>query len=403
MGERCFGCVTHINLTIEIFRETKKMQKKIIVLAIAGALASIVAGSALAADVTIYGNADVGMVSQSGSGGNVNTNGTLTTVDSGVSGDSFLGFKGTEDVGNGITALFDLKGLVNYTSQSNSSSANGLSGGGLSSGHAMAGVTGSFGTAVIGRLDGARYSFAGKYNAFGLGSVGQFANLQVHQTRADNAVAYISPTMSGFSVLAAYTTNLTGFTKTLATAQCFTAGCKPVGSVMDTNTHLFAIAPQYNNGPISVTYDYEKAETGGTPNSGIAINVLAGSYDLGVAKVLAYWESIKHDKATAWDTKSWTLGATAPFGGNLLGKVSYGKVNDANNGTGVGMGNLSKVSLGLDYTLTKNTKVYVDYATISNGTGGRGTMAYSGYTNSLESGQNGFGTKGFDVGIAKSF
>lgn len=389
------------------------MQKKIIALAIAGAFSGLVAGPAFA-DATIYGNADMGVVSRSGSSGNVNSNGTATTVDSGVSGDSYLGFKGSEDLENGVKYIFDVKAILDFSSQANSPSSNGtaggtLAGGGLTSGHAFVGLTGDFGTAVAGRLDGARYTFAGKYNAFGLGSVGEFADLQIHQTRADNAVAYISPTFAGgFSVLAAYTFNLTGLTKVNSgTAQCYTAGCTPTASAMDGNTHLYAIAPQYNNGPISLTYDYEKADTNGVAQSGIAINVLGGSYDFGVAKVLGYWESVKDDTATVWDTKSWTLGATAPFGGNFLGKVSYGKINDANNGTGtLGMGNLSKFSLGVDYTLSKATRLYADFAKIDNGTGGKGTMAYSGYTNSLDGGPGaatGFGSTGFDFGLAHKF
>ena len=391
------------------------MQKKIIALAIAGAFGSLVAGSAFA-DATIYGNADMGLVSRSGSSGNVTANGTATTVDSGVSGDSYLGFKGSEDLENGIKYIFDVKAILDFSSQANSPSPNGatgntLAGGGLTSGHAYIGLTGDFGTAVAGRLDGARFTFAGKYNAFGLGSVGEFADLQRQQTRADNAVAYISPTMGGFSVLAAYTFNLTGLTKVNSnSAQCFTAGCTPTTSAMDGNAHLYAIAPQYNSGPVSVTYDYENASINGVANSGIALNVLGGSYDFGVVKVLGYWESVKGDTGAVWvwNAKSWTLGATAPLGGNFLGKVSYGKINDANSGVASdnAAGNLNKISIGVDYTISKDTKFYADYAKIDNGTGGMGTMAYSGYANSLDGGPaaaTGFGTTGFDLGLAHKF
>jgi predicted porin len=145
-------------------------------------------------------------------------------------------------------------------------------------------------------------------------------------------------------------------------------------------------------------------------NSGIALNVLGGSYDFGVVKVLGYWESVKGDTGAVWNwnAKSWTLGATAPLGGNFLGKVSYGKINDANSGTlnDNAAGNLNKISLGVDYTISKDTKFYADYAKIDNGTGGIGTMAYSGYANSLDGGPaaaTGFGTTGFDLGLAHKF
>lgn len=383
------------------------MQKKIIALAIAGLASSVAIADS---NVTIYGRMDVGVVSRSGDGGRVNTQGTLTSIDSGVQSGSRLGFRGAEDLGNGLKAIFEIEANLQADSQSNVS----LSAGGLSSRHAYVGLTGGFGTAVAGRLDGARYSFAGKYNAFGLGTVGQFANLQVHQTRADNAIAYISPTWSGFSVLAAYSNNLTGTDGATAGSQS-TTGAGLNKSALSDKTHLWAIAPQYNNGPISVTYDHEEADVFNLNNSTIKIDVLGASYDFGVVKVLGYWEKVRHDNRAVWDVSSWTLGATAPFLGKGTAKISYGRQQDKNDGTGaIGLGDFSKISIGADWALSKRTNLFVDAARINNKSGnGCGQIAVSGYTNSLDSGNQigcgaagngtGFGVRGFDLGIAHTF
>ncbi|MEW5887457.1 MAG: porin, partial [Pseudomonadota bacterium] len=74
------------------------MQKKLIVAAVAGALAAPLAIAQ--SNVTIYGIADVGV--EWGSSGN----GTKFRVQSGQESGSRLGFKGSEDLGGGLKANF---------------------------------------------------------------------------------------------------------------------------------------------------------------------------------------------------------------------------------------------------------------------------------------------------------
>ncbi|MDQ5945450.1 MAG: hypothetical protein QG619_872, partial [Pseudomonadota bacterium] len=88
------------------------MQKKVIALAVAG----LVSGAAFAqSNVTIYGVADLGLVTSSGTrsganGAKANTgSANYNGIDSGIWGGSRIGFKGEEGLGNGLKAIFTLE------------------------------------------------------------------------------------------------------------------------------------------------------------------------------------------------------------------------------------------------------------------------------------------------------
>lgn len=85
------------------------MQKKLIALAIA----AVTSGAAFAqSNVTIYGTVDMGFLHRSGNSGGVN--GTKAQKDfQSNSAESTIGFKGSEDLGNGLKAIFDLQYRLN--------------------------------------------------------------------------------------------------------------------------------------------------------------------------------------------------------------------------------------------------------------------------------------------------
>ena len=421
------------------------MQKKIIVLAIAGAIAGLAAGSASAVDMpTFYGILDYGMVNTSGSSGQAgqtftgpNTaatvpansltgptyrgaqavggtgpskeNASTTNFRSGVESGSRLGVKGTVDVGSGWKGIYELEFGLNINSNGGNTATDATGSNSTTNQfwnrHTYIGVTGDNGTIVGGRLEGARYSFSNKYDPFAGGTVGNFGSLIGNQARADNAIAYISPTFGGgFSVLAAYSMNLTG------TEHASNSG----------DLRLYAIAPQYNNGPISLTYDYEDGILTGASGVEVKINDLGGSYDFGVAKVMAYYDGLKLD-AVGLDQKSYLIGATAPLGGFNF-KISYADIKDNNTGTFAPptgtSGDCKKTSIGVDYSLSKNANFFADFATITNDAGAACDIATS---STQYSGSNYFiatpgafdapalnpvhntGTRGLDAGLRYQF
>ncbi len=400
------------------------MQKKIIVLAIAGAISSIAAGSAFAADasvapsVSFYGLLDYGFVNQGGNSGAVNTSPT-SSFNSGISEGSRIGVKGGKDLASGYKFIYELEYGITIdnngqgsnspnvptmtTGTNNTVSSNTNQSSPFWNRHSYVGVTGEAGTFVGGRVEGARYSFQNKYDPFAGGTVGNFGSLLGHQARADNAVAYISPTVAGgFSVLVAYTNRLGG--DELATE--------------NGDARLYAIAPQYNNGPLSITYDFEDAFVHGTGDN-IAINVLGASYDASVVKLFGYWESVKTTGALLAlnapslnvNQTAYMVGATVPAGSSATLKVSYGTVKDgftSNN-------DCSKAAIGADYKADKNLTLYADFASISNQTNASCTITtsssnysgskpgFEGVDSTFSGNANGQGTTGIDIGAKFTF
>ena len=85
------------------------MQKKLLTMAVAGALAMPVAALA---DVTVYGTIDTGIRNQSkASVGGVSESNLVVT--DGLRTTNRLGFKGSEDLGGGLMANFTMEGQHN--------------------------------------------------------------------------------------------------------------------------------------------------------------------------------------------------------------------------------------------------------------------------------------------------
>ncbi|MET0319091.1 MAG: porin, partial [Duganella sp.] len=151
-------------------------------------------------NVTIYGLVDIGLVSERGGAA-----GNVTKVTSGIGGQSRLGFRGTEDLGNGLSAIFQLEaglkaddGTLDNTPAAGAPSA-------LFNRTAMVGLKSKdAGTLTIGRQHTMLYNALSQVaDPFGAGYAGSIKNLfptSGNLTRISNSLVYSTPTMSGFSV-----------------------------------------------------------------------------------------------------------------------------------------------------------------------------------------------------------
>jgi len=365
------------------------MQKKLIALAIAGLASSAAFAQS---NVQIYGSIDMGYAHR---GDNIDDNiDNQNSIDSGITAGNRLGFKGTEDLGNGLKALFTLEAGFE------ADTGNSTQGGRLFGRQAFVGLTGDFGTVIAGRLYTPKYSFMSTIDPFKAGTVGQYRNVFAagvdvggenlfDPTRLDNAVAYVSPSFSGFNVTVAYSNN--------AIQQ------ENVGNVGD-NT-VIAVMPRYTNGPIDVALNFHQIDLNndvpGLDDQKIINWTLGGTYDFGVAKLAAYYDDNKYEEfgVTKDDLtlKTWGLGVTVPFGKHSV-LASYNRskleLNDRE-------GNSSQWALGYNYSLSKRTNVYAAYADISNDDEDGDYVRTASVADSTNGG-NGY-QNGFQVGLKHSF
>ncbi|GHU10386.1 porin [Betaproteobacteria bacterium] len=341
------------------------MQQKIIALAVA-ALAS---GAVFAqSNVEIYGLADVGFSHRND---NVAAGvGSKNSIDSGIQSGSRIGFRGTEDLGNGLKALFTLE--AGYGLDDGNSKQSGR----LFGRQSFVGLTGSFGTAIAGRLNTPHYTFLSTIDPFGAGTMGRYTNVFAADldvggenlfdpVRVNNVVAYVSPSWSGFNVTAAYSSDALGQE---------TLGNDGAGATAGDNK-VFAVLPRYTNGPIDVGVSFHriKNETKGTQTvlgayePKITNWVAGGSYDLKVVKLAAFYDKNKLSASNLpadITLKTWLVGATVPFGKHAF-KVSYtqSKLDWYDD---KGAGKAKQYALGYDYALSKRTNFYAAYAKLTN-------------------------------------
>lgn len=325
------------------------MQKKLIALAVAG-LVSVPAFAQ--SNVTIYGVADMGVAYRTD---NIDKDvKSQVALNSGQLNGSRLGFKGTEALGNGLTAGFVLEqGLFVDTGAAHDPAkfdGEDFSAGRSFSRQAFMTLAGNFGTVAMGRQYTPQHLLFASYDPFGQGTVGQNVNIWSmgtagYTSRLDNLAAYISPTFAGFNVVAGYSFNA--------------SGQESLGN--DTDVQVWAINPNYKNGPISAAINYHEIRVKATGEQAQVFDIL-GSYDFGVAKLAAAYGQSELDGAND-KTKKFMVGVTVPVGANGAVLASYNQATQ----DAVGTDNKAKQwAVGYNHNLSKRTAVYSAYADISN-------------------------------------
>lgn len=325
------------------------MKKSLLALAVLAASGAAMAQSS----VTLYGIVDAGVTY-------VNGGQNWTGLTSGNQATSRLGFRGVEDLGGGLKANFVLEGGFNAdTGDGASSYAGAKAGDGFTfRRQSTVGLSGNFGEVRLGRELTAAYNATARYDVFGSvgiaqsrlwadGGVASATQVTTNQ-RVSNAVTYVSPNFSGFKVAVNY-----GF-----------------GEVAGNNgsSRYIGGGAMYDNGPLSLGLGVERLNkgVGANPNGNINTWSLGGSYDLGVAKLIAgYRQSTADDFAGVGidnKLKGYTLAATAPVGPGLV-KVAYDRYQNSLNGFSA---KADQFSLGYVYSLSKRTSVYGTYAYLKN-------------------------------------
>jgi predicted porin len=354
------------------------MKKKYIVSALLAGCAQLASAQS---NVTIYGLFDMAVVRESGG-----VNGPVTRVSSGNTGGSRIGFKGTEELGNGLKALF----LLENGFQGDTGAAG--QGGLIFGRQAYVGLQGGFGSVLIGRQYTAHYMVQVFADPFGSGYVGDTKNLLGTTgnafSRMDNTVKYISPVLGGFSAeLVAAPGEVSGDSA---------SGRQLGGSLA------------WANGPLQVRVGYhnrnnDTASVHGTENA--KNTVLAAVYDFGVVKLHALYDwnrglnsSVLRNTANPFgrpaiastDSRDALVGLTVPVGaGAFLASYIYKDDRTAFDQ------DATQIALGYRYALSKRTELNVAYAMIDNRNGASYTVG-----SAIESGT---GDRSASVGIRHAF
>jgi predicted porin len=375
------------------------MNKKLIALAIASAISA--PAMAATGNVDIYGLLSVGVDSvQNGDntndygalGANVSTHNT-NRVGRFSDYASRIGFKGSEDLGNGLSAVWQIEQQIAM----DNNTGNGGAFGGANLRNTFLGLKSKdMGTVLGGRYDtpykvatGRLDPFAdtlGDYNGlvgsatsattvFTTATVPVFVSKKAtavsagnyFDQRPSNTVDYISPSWSGLSVAAAY-----AFGAETATA-----------TMVDKNANLYSVAAMYDAGPLFLSAAYEKHNFGSTGVGSMpgANNTNESAYKIGAGYSImdftlgALYEKTKDNfnaGANQLGHSTWYLSGKYQMGAVAL-KAAYGKANsNATADTGAKL-----YTVGADYSFSKRTTAYALYTQIKNDSNAAYNFSYN--------------------------
>lgn len=310
------------------------------------ALATGFSGAAQAqSNVQVYGIMDAGYTFRDADG-----EGTRHAVDSGISSGSRLGFRGSEDIGNGLKLGFRLETGVNADLGTAAQSGRAF---GRASWLSLAG---SFGEVRVGRQNALGYDwFAGSVSPWGTNFLQAnpetIFGYKAVADRVDNGLYYYSPNFSGFQAAAGYARD--------------GSGDETLGNEDDTS--VTSLALRYQNGPLMAVLTYDRknvADSNTAAGRDDVQNLSVGAtYDFKVVKLhLGYGQLENRDFiADAEKEKAWLLGASLPIGDKSKLMVAYQRVNDARNVNEFGAAHDSARSgfaVVYDYALSKRTSLY---------------------------------------------
>jgi predicted porin len=344
------------------------MKKTLIALAVAGTFAAPAAFAA-SANVDFYGKFRVSLDHVDVDGFN-----SVWTLNDQT---SRVGFKGAEDLGGGLKAIYQYETGFSVTGdkQKNTSTDGSYwyqsNAGGLGAQRdTFVGLAGDFGTVLAGIHD-TPYKMAGSADLFAdtsadsqisSGIIGydlDHNGIGGFDVRAANAIAYVSPSFSGLTLAAAIIPGETS--RKDNTTDPYANGL----------ADAYSLAALYSNGPLSLTAGYEdhtaklwNVLSGGAIDQKETAWKLNGGYTIDALKLGATYEDISGVDMGAGKMKSKNFLLSAAYGmGPITLAAQYGKrnVNSAAEATNKNNRDLTRFTLGAVYSLSKRTSTYLAY------------------------------------------
>ncbi len=264
-------------------------------------------------------------------------------ADSGNMTTSFIGFKGSEDLGGGVSAVFRIEHFLRL----DQGAAGRFNGDAFWARNAFVGLQGAFGTTTLGRNTTPLFVSTLIFNAIG-DSFGFSPSIRqlftpstglafFGDTGWNNSILYSSPSLGGA------TFNLAG---NLGEGAGGAIGRNIGGNLL------------YFGGPIAATAAFQQVRNGafGTPagwNSQDTFQ-LGLSCDLTLAKLFGQYSRVKTKATADTQTTLYGVGASVPIGaGKLLAQYGNAKAD-----FGAAQATHKTLTLGYDHKLSKSTDVY---------------------------------------------
>ena len=361
------------------------MQKKLIALAVAG-MASSAAFAQSSTNVTLYGIVDMAYLASTSSGTGSKTSG----IDAGGWSSSRIGFRGTEDLGGGLKAIFTLE--YGLTPDVNSGIGNT---GGTNARQTFVGLTSSsWGTVRLGRFNSLGKDGSDNYDAMGSttfsplysmvrgnavttgsaagtngfvpGATSTYSLSTQNSGRLSNAVDFKSTSMAGFVVAVQYS-----FAPNFGDNIAYNTAANP------NQESIMTAGIEYKDGPFGINGVYQRARAISDTNNSYKADeyFLGASYDFGMAKLMGTYQTIKRNENRNYPAvvnppmnktdDIWSAGVQIPVTPADKVYVGYAAAND-----GSALNNNSD-SWGIQYAhdLSKRTMLYAGYQTVNNDNG----------------------------------
>jgi predicted porin len=386
------------------------MNKKLVAVAVASVLAAPLAAQAQTANVTLYGRLNmtvelvngVGCATVPGGNGAVcdpnpfvvqPSNQSITRVSS---NSSRLGVRGTESLGGGLNAIFQIESNVGAD----------IGAGTFASRDTFVGLQGGWGTmrlgnfnapyddihVIFGNVPTLTTSILSTATLWGQGQVSKAQG--GFDARLGNSIRYDTPNISGFVgsgqiSLGENNTNNWGTTSV-------------PGGATQPHAYVGSLATTYTNGPAQVGVGYEfNSRVRGAALNDYAITV-AGAWNFGLFRLGAVYQGLKYEQPSG-DIKQNMYGfsGTAPIGPGTL-YAFWGHVNDATGScsvaaacrvggvTNIGDSKADQYEISYTYPLSKRTLLYAGYVGINNAD----NASYTFNINAYNQNSNGFGPIG---------
>ncbi len=345
------------------------------------ALAALAATGAFAqSSVTLYGAVDASFEHNSGNGLSVNK------MNNSNLGSSKLGFKGTEDLGGGLKAVFKLEGglknesgngkssnTTNQASGTNTATANGSQGLDFQR-YSYVGLAGNFGELHLGREYIWSFWYGeGTVDPFSTNGPAQATNMFYHlggaayvATNASNMITYMSPdapVQGGFQYFMGQ--NVANSTVT-------------VGHSDGTGYSAFL---KYQQGPLLISGAL--SNTTYQVKGNYKVTGLSAQYDISSAFSLMYTYAKEQQSAYGSNTENMIAGQFTT--GATTWKASY--IHASQSGlTAASTGTGNQYGLGVHYALSKRTKLYTTVAEVKNSGNGKYSTGSVGASSGSSSG-----------------